>query len=126
MRFSLTAISLVLLLAGESIARNILPARDGRDPALAALIAKRQTNRGQIQIRGQVKRAHTELHVERAAEDEFISDVLVERERVEKRSAYPKCKKSTARTGYAHYPGWKLVGDEVGLFKTTEREFADD
>jgi hypothetical protein len=115
MRFSLTALSFVLLLAGESLARNILPARDGKNPALAALIAKRQTTRGQVRIRGQVKRAHTELHVERETEDEFITEVLAEREQMEKRSAYPKCKKSSARTGYGHYPGWKLVGDEVGL-----------
>ncbi|KAK6904495.1 hypothetical protein I204_06902 [Kwoniella mangroviensis CBS 8886] len=28
-------------------------------------------------------------------------------------SRYPRCKKKTPRTGFAHYSGWKLVGNDL-------------
>ncbi|OCF34126.1 hypothetical protein I317_01729 [Kwoniella heveanensis CBS 569] len=28
-------------------------------------------------------------------------------------SSYPKCNKGGKRNGYAHYPGWKIVGDDL-------------
>ncbi|WVF67177.1 hypothetical protein IAT40_001924 [Kwoniella sp. CBS 6097] len=28
-------------------------------------------------------------------------------------SSYPKCSKGGKRNGYAHYPGWKIVGDDL-------------
>ncbi|WVW79139.1 hypothetical protein I302_101105 [Kwoniella bestiolae CBS 10118] len=38
--------------------------------------------------------------------------VTVER-RYKTSSRYPKCKKKTKRTGFAHYAGWKLVGNDL-------------
>lgn len=43
----------------------------------------------------------------------------------EERSTYPKCQSAGARTGYAHYPGWKLVGDDVSLVRRCKRGNAD-
>ncbi|WVQ94774.1 hypothetical protein IAU59_001856 [Kwoniella sp. CBS 9459] len=28
-------------------------------------------------------------------------------------SSYPKCRKGGKRNGYAHYPGWKILGDDL-------------
>ncbi|KAI9636534.1 uncharacterized protein MKK02DRAFT_45238 [Dioszegia hungarica] len=98
MRFTLHFLSFFLvLLAGETIARAT-NARQPRDAALSALLAKRQTNRHEIGIRSYLKKT-----VKRGVEDEQL----------DARSTYPKCKMASARTGYAHYPGWKLVGDEL-------------
>lgn len=205
MRLTLPVLSLfVLLLTGETLARPSFPQRKAHNATLSAMIAKRQTNRNEIQLRAHVKdtvkRVHKQIHAEReeAVAEAVTSEVVEEspsrvrnvarqepsaarkralpptkrylaprqepsaarkralpatkrhvaprqepsaarkralpapareraaralearreeeeREELDVRSSYPKCKKTSARTGYAHYPGWKLVGDEVSF-----------
>lgn len=132
MHFTLPLVSLVLFLSSEGFAAAI-PNRIANEIPISAMTAQRQTIRDDIQLREHVENTVKRVN-ERSLEEghEALVDSVIstetgdERRRshqvgraeveLEARSSYPKCKKTTPRTGYAHYPGWRLVGDEVSLF----------
>jgi hypothetical protein len=138
MRFTLPVVSLlVVLLSGGALARPADPQQPPQNATLLAMIAKRQTNRNEIQIRAHIKDTVKRVHEQFFEDDEVPENMerdvpapvreraalavderrsrvqLIQERDLDARSAYPKCRKTSARTGYAHYPGWKLVGDEV-------------
>lgn len=109
----------------QDLRKRALPARE-RVEATRAYLAPRQVTSQDLRKRALPARNQNPTRVELAPRQNPSADLrkrsLPGKQRSadiiipnEERSTYPKCKKGSSRTGYAHYPGWKLVGDEVSI-----------